>query len=137
MTLEVVGFFAVALPFVVGVLGISTKWTAASRKRFAGRSHRWRDDAFLHPVDYRTEHFSTTPFPSPRRDTVANGRLFGESTYVWLPAKSRKKTRYIILMLQVPENFEGVAAVEIDRNSILVHERSTQSVIKTHAKPFL
>jgi len=81
--------------------------------------------------------FSTTPFPIPRRDTVSNGRLFGESTYVWLPAKSRKKTRYMILMLQVSENFEGVAAVEIDRNSILVHERSTQSIIKTHAKPFL
>jgi hypothetical protein len=81
--------------------------------------------------------FSTTPFPIPRRDTVANGRLFGESTYIWLPAKSQKKTRYMILMLQVSENFEGVAAVEINSNSILVHERSTQSIIKTHAKPFL
>jgi hypothetical protein len=63
--------------------------------------------------------------------------LFGESTYIWLPAKSQKKTRYMILMLQVSENFEGVAAVEIDRNSILVHETSTQSIIKTHANPFL
>jgi hypothetical protein len=81
--------------------------------------------------------FSTTPFPIPRRETVANGDLFGESTYIWLPAKSQKKTRYMILMLQVSENFEGVAAVEIDRNSILVHETSTQSIIKTGAKPFL
>ena len=81
--------------------------------------------------------FSTTPFPIPRRETVANGDLFGESTYIWLSAKSQKKTRYMILMLQVSENFEGVAAVEIDRNSILVHETSTQSIIKTGAKPFL
>lgn len=81
--------------------------------------------------------FSTTPFPIPRRETVANGKLFGESTYIWLPAKGEKTTRYMILMLQVSENFEGVATVEIDRNSILVHERSTESIIKTHAKPFL
>jgi hypothetical protein len=81
--------------------------------------------------------FSTTPFPIPRRETVANGDLFGESTYIWLPAKSQKKTRYMILMLQVSENFEGVAAVEIDRNFILVHETSTQSIIKTGAKLFL
>jgi hypothetical protein len=81
--------------------------------------------------------FSTTPFPIPRRETIANGELFAESTYIWLPAKSQKRTRYMILMLQVAGNFEGVAAVEIDRNSILVHERSTQSVIKAQARPFL
>jgi hypothetical protein len=81
--------------------------------------------------------FSTTPFPIPRRETIANGELFAESTYIWLPAKSNKRTRYMILMLQVAGNFEGVAAVEIDRNSILVHERSTQSVIKAQARPFL
>ena len=86
---------------------------------------------------YRGFEFSTTTFPIPRRDTVANGRLFGESTYIWLPARRRKKTRYMILMLQVSETFEGVAAVEIDRNSMLVHERSTQSIIKTRARPFL
>jgi len=81
--------------------------------------------------------FSTTPFPIPRRETVANGKLFDESTYIWLPAKSQKTTRYMILMLQVSENFDGVAAVEIDGNSILIRERSTQSIIKTRAKPFL
>ena len=85
----------------------------------------------------RAFEFSTTPFPIPRREAVANGELFGESTYIWLPAKSQKRTRYMMLTFQVSENFEGVAAVEIDRNSILVHERSTQSIIKTHAKPFL
>lgn len=81
--------------------------------------------------------FSTTPFPIPRRETVTNGNMFGESTYIWLPAKSQKTCRYMILMLQVPQNFEGVAAVEIDHDSMLVHERSTRSIIETHAKPFL
>lgn len=81
--------------------------------------------------------FSTTPFPIPRRETIENGTLFGESTYIWLPAKSQKRTRYMILMLQVAENFEGVAAVAVDRDSILVSERSTGSIIRTQAKAFL
>ena len=81
--------------------------------------------------------FSTTPFPIPRRDTIENGKLFGESTYIWIPAKSQKKTRYMILSLQVSESFQGVAAIEIDRDSILVHERSGESIIKTRAKSFL
>ena len=81
--------------------------------------------------------FSTTPFPIPRRDTIENGKLFGESTYIWLPAKSQKKTRYMILMLQVSESFQGVGAVQIDRDFILVHERSGGSIIKTRAKHFL
>lgn len=81
--------------------------------------------------------FSTTPFPIPRRQTIDNGNLFGEATYIWLSAKSQKKARYMILMLQVSEKFQGVSAVEIDHNTILVRERSTESIIKTYAKPFL
>lgn len=81
--------------------------------------------------------FSTTPFPIPRRDTIESGKLFGETTYIWLPAKSQKKTRYMILMLQVSESFQGVGAVQIDRDFILVHERSGGSIIKTRAKHFL
>lgn len=97
------------------------------------RVHRpWKGHEFC-----RGFEFSTTPFPIPRRETIENGKLFGESTYIWLPAKSQKRTRYVILMLQVSENFTGVAAVEIDRDFILVHERSMRSIIKTHAKFFL
>jgi hypothetical protein len=81
--------------------------------------------------------FSTTPFPIPRRDTIESGKLFGETTYIWLPAKSQKKTRYMILMLQVSESFQGVGDVQIDRDFILVHERSGGSIIKTRAKHFL
>jgi hypothetical protein len=107
-------------------------WVGNWEESYSRVHSPWRGREFC-----RGFEFSTTPFPIPRQETVANGDLFGESTYIWLPAKSQKKTRYMILMLQVSENFEGVAAVEIDRNSILVHETSTQSIIKTHANPFL
>ncbi len=36
-----------------------------------------------------------------------------------LPAKSLKKTRYMILMVQVSERFQGLNAVRIDGDSIV------------------
>lgn len=81
--------------------------------------------------------FSTTPFPIPRRATVTNGRLFGESTYKWLPARSMEKTRYMILLLEVSEGFKGVAAVELERGSVLVREKQRPRVLRVPAKSFL
>jgi len=81
--------------------------------------------------------FSTTPFPIPRRETVVQGKLFDEATYMWLSAKSLAKRRYMIVLLDVPETFKGVATVDIERGSIRVTERSTQAAFQTHAKDFL
>ncbi len=81
--------------------------------------------------------FSTTPFPIPRRETVAQGKLFDEATYIWLSARSIARRRYMIVLMDVPETFKGVAAVDIERDSIRVTERSTQAVFQTHARDFL
>jgi hypothetical protein len=81
--------------------------------------------------------FSTTPFPIPRRETVAQGKLFDEATYIWLSAKSIARRRYMIVLLDVPETFKGVAAVDVERGSVRVTERSTQAPFQTHAKDFL
>jgi len=81
--------------------------------------------------------FSTTPFPIPRRATVTNGNLFGESTYKWLPARSMEKTRYMILMVDVPESFNGVATVELERGSVLVRENKARRVLRIGVKSFL
>jgi hypothetical protein len=81
--------------------------------------------------------FSTTPFPFPRRETVAQGKLFDEATYTWLSAKSIAKRRYMIVLLHVPKTFKGVAAVGIAGGFIRVTERSTRTVFQTRAKDFL
>jgi hypothetical protein len=81
--------------------------------------------------------FSTTPFPIPRRETVAQGKLFDEATYIWLSAKSVTRRRYMIVLLDVPETFKGVAAVYIEHGPVRITERSTQAVFQTHAKDFL
>jgi hypothetical protein len=81
--------------------------------------------------------FSTTPFPISRRETVAQGELFDEATYIWLPAKSIATRRYMIVLQDVPETFKGVAAVNIERSYVNVIERSTHAAFKTRAKNFL
>jgi len=81
--------------------------------------------------------FSTTPFPIPRRETIANGELFGESTYVWLPAKGRSTTRYMVAMVEVPDSFIGVEAVELKSGSVLITEKSKRGILEIPVKHFL
>src|SRR5262249_55207695 len=81
--------------------------------------------------------FSSTPFPIPRREIVMNGTLFGEFTYKWLPARSTVNSKYIIVLLQVPSDFAGVASVEISRDSLVVHENASRRTLRTGVKSFL
>jgi hypothetical protein len=66
--------------------------------------------------------FSTTPFAVPRRDTVDQGRLFGEATYRWLPARCSLTVRFVILLFRVPKDFGGVGRVSIERGRARVTE---------------
>jgi hypothetical protein len=68
--------------------------------------------------------FSTTPFPAPRRATVTKGLLFGEPTYKWLPARATSRSKYLICMFQVPQDFQGVDAIQMRRGSLLVQEKT-------------
>jgi hypothetical protein len=43
----------------------------------------------------------------------------------------------MIVLLDVPETFKGVAAVGVERGSVRVTERSTQADFQTYAKDFL
>jgi hypothetical protein len=43
----------------------------------------------------------------------------------------------MIVLLDVPETFKGVAAVYIEHGPVRITERSTQAVFQTHAKDFL
>lgn len=43
----------------------------------------------------------------------------------------------MIVMSDVPEDFSGVARVEIKGRSVVVREKSKQRVLRTRAKSFL
>jgi hypothetical protein len=74
--------------------------------------------------------FSSTPFPIPRRDTIANGPLFGESTYKWLPARSSISSKYKIALVEVPQNFAGVASVTAHSDSLTIRENDSGRVVR-------
>ncbi len=81
--------------------------------------------------------FSSTPFPIPRRETIANGPLFGESTYKWLPARSRRSSKYVIALVEVPQNFAGVASVTANSDSLAIHENDNARVVRLRTAVFL
>jgi hypothetical protein len=92
-------------------------WVGNWEERYNRTSAPWRGKTLCRGLE-----FSTTPFGIPRRQTIEQGPLFGERTYRWLPAKSRAQVRFLILLLEVPETFRGVASVSIAKRKIDVVE---------------
>jgi hypothetical protein len=92
-------------------------WVGNWEERYTRTAAPWRGKTFCRGLE-----FSTTPFAIPRRQTVDQGPLFGEPTYRWLPAKSKAQVRFLILLLEVPETFRGVAKIFIGRKRIEVIE---------------
>ncbi|MGA9542212.1 MAG: hypothetical protein WBQ85_01490 [Candidatus Sulfotelmatobacter sp.] len=92
-------------------------WVGNWEERYNRTQTPWLGKTFCRGLE-----FSTTPFAIPRRETIAQGPLFGESTYRWLPAKSKLRVRFLILMFEVPETFRGVGGVSIVKRKIDVVE---------------
>jgi hypothetical protein len=92
-------------------------WVGNWEERHSRTSAPWNGTTFCRGLE-----FSTTPFAIPRRETIAQGPLFGECTYRWLPAKSKAQVRFMILLFEVPETFCGVASVSVGTRKIDVVE---------------
>jgi hypothetical protein len=92
-------------------------WVGNWEERYNRTQAPWRGKTFCRGLE-----FSTTPFAIPRRETIAQGPLFGEPTYRWLPARSKVRVRFLILLFEVPEAFCGVASVSIAKGKIDVVE---------------
>ena len=84
----------------------------------------WGGNTFCRGIE-----FSSTPFPIPKRETVCNGPLFGESTYRWLPAKSETNTRFFALLGEIPADFRGVERIRLERGEVRIHELGTSRTI--------
>jgi len=92
----------------------------------------WRGRAFTRGME-----FSTTPLPLPRRETVKQGSLFGESTYRWLLAKSQARIRFLILLFKIPEDFRGTARVDLTERKARVVETEEGREFTVPVKEFL
>ena len=92
-------------------------WVGNWEERNNLPSAPWRERTFCRGIE-----FSTTPFSIPRRETIDQGRLFGEATYRWLYAKSRATIRFIILLFNVPRDFQGVASASVSKGIANIRE---------------
>lgn len=93
----------------------------------------WKGRTFCRGME-----FSTTPFAIPRKETIDAGRLFGERTYRWLPARSTLTLRFVILLFRVPRDFSGVKHVSISRGRArIVEAGSGRRELKVQMRSFL
>ena len=73
----------------------------------------------------RGMEFSTQPYDVSRREAVTACSMFGVPTYHWLPAKSKITTRFLLFYAHVPDGFNKVDDVRIEKGQILIVDRST------------
>ena len=107
-------------------------WVGNWEESYARQHVPWKGREFC-----RGFEFSSTPFPIPRRETIANGPLFGESTYKWLPARSGRSSKYMIALIEVPQNFAGVNFVTVNSDSVAVHENDNARLVRLRTRVFL
>ena len=80
-------------------------------------------------VKARGMEFGTTPFGGPMRDVVSSGELYGTPVYRWMPGRARQTVRYVAFVAEKPDDFRGVADVQVGDGEILVIERGTSKRI--------
>jgi hypothetical protein len=103
-------------------------WVGNWEERFHRKAPPWVGNTFCRGLE-----FSTTPFAIPRRETIAQGPLFKESTYRWLPALSEVKVRYLMLLLEIPFGFAGVEDVSFEGEQVTVRERGSMRILSIPA----
>jgi len=64
--------------------------------------------------------FSTTPLPMLRRDSFLAGRLFGEATLTWVPARASRTVRYLAVLGRITRDFEAVQSITVRDGAIHV-----------------
>jgi len=73
----------------------------------------------------RGMELGTTPFGGPMEQVVSAGPLWGAPQYRWIGGRQKVETAYVAFVLEIPENFRGVADVQVLDGEILVIERGT------------
>jgi len=108
-------------------------WIGNWEERLYRKTAPWNGKTFCRGME-----FSTTPFAIPRRESVSQGALFGEPTYRWLPARSLQRVRYMIVLLDVANDFGGVAHVSMEKGVLRLAERGRhRRTITVRAQNFL
>jgi|WetSurSiteA1Bulk_404760.scaffolds.fasta_scaffold19287_1 hypothetical protein len=83
------------------------------------------------PQAARGIEFSTQPFDVSHRETVDAHEMFGSSTYRWLPAKSKIRTRFLLFYTKVPQDFPASSLndVVLENGQITIKGKNGKSIV--------
>ena len=77
--------------------------------------------------------FGTQAFDRPRREMVAQGRLFGQPLYRWLPARGQIASSYLLFWTRAPQGFQRVDEVTWSGGKLRIEDRRSGRVIELAA----
>lgn len=71
--------------------------------------------------------FGTSGLHKPGHDLVAKGRIFDQALYRYIDADETQRFKYVMFLVEVPEDFEGVEKIDYKGPIIQVSEKGTQA----------
>jgi hypothetical protein len=92
-------------------------------------NHRVTTPPWNGQVVARGMEFGTTPFGGPMSEVVKEGSLFGVPVFRWIPGRQRLTASYVAFLTEIPENYRGVADLQLKPGAIEITERETGNVI--------
>lgn len=96
-------FFAAYQPSTETLFGYVWKradfpWLGIWEENSSRQHSPWSGRTFTRGME-----FGASPFPETRREAIDRGRLFGERTIGWIPARSSVTAEYSLFISRVPE----------------------------------
>jgi hypothetical protein len=78
--------------------------------------------------------FGTQPYDVPRRESIAQGSLFGVPTYRWLPAAGKIRARFLMFYVKSLEGFGGVDELVVTPAGLTLSDRRSGRSIAVPAR---
>lgn len=90
-------------------------WVAIWEENLALSAPPWRGRTRARGLE-----FTTTPLPVARRESFMSGKLFGQSTLTYIPARSSKTVQYLAFIARTPTGFGDIRDVMCNEEQIII-----------------
>lgn len=77
----------------------------------------------------RGMEFSTTPFPSAKREAVDLGKLKDERTFRWIGAKKSVEYKYMIFIFKTENNCGGIRDIKVKNHKLEIYLRKGKKAV--------
>lgn len=91
-------------------------WVAIWEENLALSAAPWRSRTRARGLE-----FSTTPLPILRSESFSMGKLFGQATMTWVPARSTRVVHYLAFITPIPNGFGNVSQVRVNDRALVIH----------------